>query len=125
MKNSNTTTTATCATCINFGNIGSGPECLDLISFRLPGQTKFRAAQAHDHCPDYAPREVQLMSHPDGDFSITMERVQDDFSDYAVMRVTDECGATMALKLGSIGLIELGVALVQQGKNMVAESITQ
>ena len=122
MKNSITTT---CSTCINFDDIGEGMECLNLVSFREPGQTKFRAAQAHDHCPDYDPREVQLMSHPDGDFSITIERVQDDFADYAVMRVTGEDGVTVAVTLGSIGLIELGVALVQQGKNMVEQSIAQ
>ena len=64
--------------------------------------------------------EVQLMmAHPDGAFQITMEHINDDVSEYGVLRVTDDYGVTVVVTLGALGLIELGVDLIQHAKQMI------
>ena len=111
MKN---TATDTCSTCLNFADIGEGLECLNLVSFRTQGQAQFRPAQATDTCPDHDQSEVQLMAHPDGDFSITLKR-----GDHGVLTVTDENGSSVNITLGGMGLLELGLDLAHHGKQML------
>jgi hypothetical protein len=64
-------------------------------------------------------QEVQLMAHPDGNFKITIQHVNDNFGDYGILRMTDEHGTTTTATLGGIGLIELGVDLIRHAKQMI------
>lgn len=114
-----TTTTDTCATCINFADAGYGLECFNAITFRKRGATESTPAQAHDTCPDHDPKQTELMSHPDGIFRISIERVREELFECGILRVTDEHGVTVSVELGGIGLIELGVDLIRHGKEMV------
>lgn len=112
MKN---TPATTCSSCLNFADIGQGIECLNMVSFKPQHEEQFRPATANDSCPDHDPREVQLMAHPDGDFSIQLVRGDD----RGVLIVTTEDGSTVAVTLGGIGLIELGLDLARHGKQLI------
>ena len=107
-------TTTTCSTCLNFADIGEGRECLNLVSFRKDGATESTPPQATDTCPDHDPSEFELMTHPDGDFLITLK-----CGDHGVLTVTGEDGSTVRVTLGALGLIELGLAIAHYGKKML------
>jgi hypothetical protein len=68
---------------------------------------------------DLDAHEVELMAHPDGDFRITLERVNDNYGGIGILRVTDEEGVTVTVSLGGIGLLELGLDLARHGKELI------
>lgn len=109
----------TCATCINFGDIGEGMECLNLVTFSKPGMAEFQAAQATDSCPDHEQRVIQLYAHPDNHSAISLERVNGETFEHGVLIAVDEDGKTVRVPVGQIGLIEVGLELARLGKNMV------
>jgi hypothetical protein len=112
----------TCATCINFDNIGEGLQCLNLVYFEDQGLAKFRSrsARATDSCPDHEQRVVRLYNHPDNDSQISLERVNSEGFEHGVLIATDEDGKTVRVPIGQIGLIEVGLDLARIGKNMVS-----
>jgi hypothetical protein len=109
----------TCANCIHFEDIGEGLECLNMVSFKDQGQDQFRSALATDSCEDYEPRLEQIYKHPDSDSQISVEHVNGEVYDHGVLIATDETGRTVRVPMGSIGLIEVGLALAGLGKKMV------
>jgi len=109
----------TCATCINFGDIGEGMECLNMVSFKDQGQDQFRFALATDSCPDHEQRVVNLYQHPDNHSAISLERVNGETFEHGVLIAVDENGHTVRVPIGQLGLIETGLELARLGKNMV------
>lgn len=116
MKN---TATDTCATCLNFADIGDGLECLNIVSFRIHGQAQFRPAQATDTCPDHDARVVTLYSHPDNHSAIKLEIIPNEGGDYGALIVTGKDGSTVSVPVGPLGLIELGLDLARYGKELI------
>ena len=108
----------TCISCVSF-NPTNEDACSNLVTFRKPGTTFSSQPGPTDSCDDHEPRLAQIYKHPDSDSQISVEHINGEIYDHGVLIATDETGRTVRVPMGSIGLIEVGLALAGLGKKMV------